>query len=69
MKELIFQIEKAPEGGFTAQALGENIFTEADSWVELRLAIKDAVVCHFGENLAPHSVRLHRVEEELLPIN
>lgn len=29
MKEIVFLIENAPEG-FTARALGESIFTEAD---------------------------------------
>jgi hypothetical protein len=30
MKELIFVVEEAPEGGYTARALGESIFTEAE---------------------------------------
>ena len=30
MEELIFMVEDAPEGGYTARALGESIFTEAD---------------------------------------
>ena len=29
--ELVFLVEDAPEGGFTARALGESIFTEANS--------------------------------------
>ena len=31
MNELIFMVEEAPEGGFLARALGESIFTEADT--------------------------------------
>lgn len=34
--ELIFEIRDAEEGGFHARALGHGIFTEADSWDELR---------------------------------
>ena len=30
MKEIIFIVEDAPEGGYSARALGESIFTEAD---------------------------------------
>jgi len=30
--EVIFLLEEAPEGGFTARALGYSIFTEADTW-------------------------------------
>ncbi|NJN94198.1 MAG: 2-oxoisovalerate dehydrogenase [Anaerolineales bacterium] len=46
-KEIIFMVEEAPEGGYTAQALGYSIFTEADTWDELREAVQDAVRCHF----------------------
>ncbi|MGH9446590.1 MAG: hypothetical protein ACRD3O_12795 [Terriglobia bacterium] len=28
--ELIFMVEEAPEGGYTARALGESIFTEGN---------------------------------------
>jgi hypothetical protein len=47
MTELIFLVEEAPEGGFTARALGESIFTEADTVPELHEMIRDAVACHF----------------------
>jgi hypothetical protein len=30
VNEIIFLIEEAVEGGFTARALGESIFTEVD---------------------------------------
>jgi predicted RNase H-like HicB family nuclease len=52
MNEIIFFVEEAPEGGFTARALGESIFTEADTMEELRQQIRDAVACHFGDLLA-----------------
>ena len=31
MYEIVFVVEEAPEGGYTARALGESIFTEGDS--------------------------------------
>lgn len=49
-KEIIFMVEEAPEGGYTAQALGYSIFTEADTWDELKEAVQDAVRCHFDED-------------------
>ena len=49
MNELIFLVEEAPEGGFTARALGESIFTEAPDLNELRTQIRDAVKCHFDK--------------------
>ncbi|MFZ5818361.1 MAG: 2-oxoisovalerate dehydrogenase [Chloroflexota bacterium] len=50
MNEIIFLVEDAPEGGYTARALGHSIFTEADSWEELKEAIQEAVRCHFDGN-------------------
>lgn len=34
--ELIFEIRDAEEGGYCAHALGHAIFTEAETWEELR---------------------------------
>ena len=66
MNELIFMIEESPEGGFIARALGESIFTEAESLEELRQQVRDAVGCHFDEGKGPKVIRLHFVREEVL---
>ena len=34
LKKLIFMVESAPEGGYTARALGASIFAEADNLEE-----------------------------------
>jgi hypothetical protein len=68
VREIIFQVEVAPEGGFTAQALGHSIFTEADTWAELRSMVREAVQCHFDAGTGPSVIRLHRLEEELLSV-
>lgn len=67
MHEIIFLIEEAPEGGYLARALGESIFTEADSINELHVKIRDAVTCHFEEDNQPKLIRLHHVKEEVIP--
>jgi hypothetical protein len=66
MNEVIFVIEDAPEGGYTARALGESIFTEADNMEKLHERIRDAVRCHFDEGKAPKVIRLHHVREEII---
>ena len=66
MNELVFLVEEAPEGGFTARALGAPVFTEADTLDELRQAIRDAVHCHFEAGHEPRVLRLHVVREELI---
>jgi hypothetical protein len=49
MGEVIFLVEEAPEGGFTARALGLSIFTEADTFQHLHEQVRDAVRCHFDD--------------------
>ena len=55
MSEIIFLVENAVEGGYTARALGESIFTESDDLDSLRGNIRDAVDCHFEEAAKPLS--------------
>jgi hypothetical protein len=66
MNELIFLVEEAPEGGYTAHALGESIFTEADSLADLHAQVRDAVRCHFDKGQRPRVIRLHFVREEVI---
>lgn len=66
MNEIIFVIEEAVEGGFTARALGESVFTEAETLDTLRQQVRDAVNCHFDQGKAPKVIRLHFVRDEVL---
>jgi len=66
MSEIVFLIEEAAEGGFSARALGESIFTQADTFEELREQVRDAVRCHFDEGQGPAVIRLHYVRDEVL---
>ncbi|WP_049623034.1 2-oxoisovalerate dehydrogenase [Frateuria defendens] len=66
MSEIVFLVEDAPEGGLVARALGHAIFTEADSYDELRQQVRDAVQCHFEVNERPAMIRLHYVKDEVL---
>ena len=66
MEELIFVVQEAPEGGYTAHALGASIFTEADDIESLHAKVRDAVRCHFDEDKRPKVIRLHFVREEVI---
>jgi predicted RNase H-like HicB family nuclease len=68
MSEIIFIVEDADEGGYTAQALGYSIHTEGETLDELKASIKDAVKCHFDAKERPRIVRLHMVKDELMAI-
>ncbi|MBX7142154.1 MAG: hypothetical protein K1X63_13850 [Chitinophagales bacterium] len=64
--EIIFLVEDDPEGGYTARAIGESIFTEAETLEELRTNVKDAVSVHFDDGKKPAVIRLHFVRDEIL---
>ena len=68
MNEIIFVVEEAPEGGYSAKALDASIFTEADDLAELEINIRDAVVCHFEEPERPRIIRLHFVRDEVITV-
>jgi predicted RNase H-like HicB family nuclease len=66
MNEIIFLVEEALEGGYTARALGESIFTEGETLEETKKNIKDAVNCHFDEDKKPKLIRIHMIKEEVI---
>lgn len=68
MHELIFVVEDAPEGGYTARALGASIVTEADDLSNLHEQVRDAVRCHFDPNQTPRLIRLHFVRDEVIAV-
>jgi hypothetical protein len=66
MSEIVFLVEDAPEGGVVARALGHSIYTDAETYEELRAQVRDAVHCHFDEGDRPTVIRLHYVKDEVL---
>lgn len=66
MSEVVFLVEEDPEEGYTARALGESIFTEANTIEELKAMIRDAVQCYFEEADRPKVIRLHIVRDEVM---
>ena len=66
--ELVFEVVQEQDGGFVAECLSENIITQAETWEELRENVKEAVAAFFFDQLAPTSVRLHLVRDELLAL-
>ena len=68
MNELIFLVEGAPEGGYSARALGAAIFTEADTLPELRVQVRNAVRCHYDDEDRPQVIRLHFAYDEVIAV-
>ena len=67
MNEIVFVVEEAPEGGYIARAVGDSIFTEADTLADLHERAREAVRCHFDDGKAPKLIRLHFVRDEVIP--
>jgi predicted RNase H-like HicB family nuclease len=66
MNELVFIVTQEADGGFVAEALGESIITQADTWQELRANVREAVTAFYFDQPAPTSLRLHLVRDEVL---
>ena len=66
MKEVIFEITQEADGGFVAECLTEPIFTQADTWEDLRKQVTDAVEGYFFDQPKPKMIRLHFVRDEVL---
>ncbi|MDE2794667.1 MAG: 2-oxoisovalerate dehydrogenase [Gemmatimonadota bacterium] len=68
MREIIFEVTDAPEGGYDARALGHSVFTQGEDWDDLRDMVRDAVLSHFDDREAPGVIRLHFVREEVIAV-
>jgi hypothetical protein len=68
MKEIVFEVVQESDGGFCAEALGENIFTQADSWEELKANAQEAVHAYYFDSPALASIRLRLVRDEVLAV-
>jgi predicted RNase H-like HicB family nuclease len=43
MKELVFEVTQEEDGGYCAECLTENIFTQGDTWDAVRQNVQEAV--------------------------
>jgi len=66
MPELVFEVVQESDGGYCAECLTENIFTEGDKWEELRKNVIKATAAFFFDRPQPERLRLHLVRDEIL---
>lgn len=60
MNELVFEITQEADGGFVAECLTESIFTQADTWEELRHNVREAVEgFHFDRPMVPAYIAMN----------
>ncbi|HEY1755604.1 MAG TPA: hypothetical protein VGG72_09435 [Bryobacteraceae bacterium] len=66
MSESVFEVTQEADGGYCAECLTVEIFTQGDSWDELRKNVREAVRGYFFDGPVPDSIRLHLVRDEML---
>lgn len=64
--ELVFSVSQETDGGFVAECLSCDIFTQADNWEQLRTNVQEAVTAYFFDQPKPEKIRLHLVRDEVL---
>jgi predicted RNase H-like HicB family nuclease len=66
MAELVFEITQEADGGYCGECLTLDIFTQADTWDELKVNVREAVRAYFFDGPVPERIRLHLVRDEVL---
>ncbi|MEJ1970047.1 MAG: hypothetical protein WDN03_15660 [Rhizomicrobium sp.] len=65
MSELVFDVTQEGDGGFVAEALGEGVITEADTWEELREKVREAVAAYFFDRAPPQRLWLRPMHDDV----
>lgn len=68
MPELVFEVTQESDGGFCAECLTADIFTQGDTWEQLRENVREAVRAFFFDSQVPEQIRLHQVRDEMLAV-
>jgi predicted RNase H-like HicB family nuclease len=63
--EIVFSVSQEEDGGFVAECLSHDIFTQGNTWDELRRNVREAINAYFFDQPKPRSVRLHFVRDEV----
>ena len=64
--EIVFSVTQESDGGYVAECLSHDIFTQGNTWDQLRQNVREAVSAFFFDQPKPSAVRLHLVRDELL---
>ncbi len=63
---IVFEVSQEEDGGFIAECLTEDIFTEGDNWEQLKANAIEAVIGYYFDQQIVPNVKLHLVKNELL---
>jgi hypothetical protein len=68
MPDLVFEVVQEADAGYCAECLTENIFTQANTWDELRANVVEATAALFFDRPRPLRIRLHLMRDEVLSV-
>ena len=68
MADPVFEAVQEADGGYSAECLTENIFTQGDTWDELRRNVIDATAAFYFDRSVPQQIRLQLVHDEILSV-
>jgi hypothetical protein len=68
VNETVFEVTQEADEGYCAECLTEAIFTQGDTWDELRANVREAVDASYFDHPKPGRVRLHLVRDEVLAL-
>jgi hypothetical protein len=66
--EIVFSVTQETDGGFVAECLSHDIFTQGDTWDDLRKNVRESVTGYFFDQPKPSVIRLHLVRDEVLAV-
>lgn len=64
--EVVFSVTQESDGGFVVEWLSHDIFTQGNTWEQLRANVRKAVSAYFFDPPKPAAVRLYLVRDEVL---
>jgi predicted RNase H-like HicB family nuclease len=68
MADLVFEAVQEADGGYSAECLTENIFTQGETWEVLRKNVVDATSAFFFDQSPAERIRIHRIRDEVLSV-
>jgi hypothetical protein len=64
--EIVFSVTQESDGGYVAECLSHDIFTQGNTWEQLCKNVQQSVAAYFFDQTKPSQVRLHLVRDEVL---
>ena len=65
---IVFEVSQEEDGGFVAECLTEDIFTQGDTWEDLKANINEAVKGFYFDRKSFPDVKLHLAKDEMLVV-